>query len=145
VGTNSRLDALQVAVLRVKLPHLRGWTEARRKNACYYHGALTGVDGITVPETLPGNYHVYNQYTVRVERRDELRAHLQEQGIGSGVYYPVPLHLQECFSEMGGREGQLPEAEAACREVLSLPIFPELGEERMEQVALAIRAFFGAR
>jgi dTDP-4-amino-4,6-dideoxygalactose transaminase len=144
VGTNSRLDTLQAAVLLVKLRHLDGWSEARRENACRYHGLLDGVDGITLPETLPGNHHVYNQYTVRAERRDELRAHLQEQGIGSGVYYPVPLHLQPCFAELGGRAGQLPESERACREVLSLPVFPELGEERLGRVARAGRSFYAA-
>lgn len=143
VGTNSRLDTLQAAVLLVKLRHLDAWTEARRKNACRYHGALEGVDGVTLPETLPGNFHVYNQYTIRAERRDELRAHLEGKGIGSGVYYPLPLHLQPCFAELGGKEGQLPESERACREVLSLPVFPELGEERLERVAGAIREFYG--
>jgi dTDP-4-amino-4,6-dideoxygalactose transaminase len=144
VGTNSRLDTLQAAVLLVKLRHLDGWAEARRENACRYHGLLGDVDGVTLPETLPGNHHVYNQYTVRAERRDELRAHLQEQGIGSGVYYPVPLHLQPCFAELGGRAGQLPESERACREVLSLPVFPELGEERLGRVAEAVRSFYAA-
>jgi dTDP-4-amino-4,6-dideoxygalactose transaminase len=142
VGTNSRLDTLQAAVLLVKLRHLDGWAEARRENACRYHGLLGDVDGITLPETLAGNHHVYNQYTVRARRRDDLRAHLQEQGIGSGVYYPVPLHLQPCFAELGGREGQHPESEGACREVLSLPVFPELGDERLERVAGAIRDFY---
>jgi dTDP-4-amino-4,6-dideoxygalactose transaminase len=142
VGTNSRLDTLQAAVLLVKLRHLDGWAEARRENACRYHGLLGDVDGITLPETLPGNYHVFNQYTVRAERRDELRAHLQERGIGSGVYYPVPLHLQPCFAELGGREGQLTESERACREVVSLPVFPELGEERLGRVAEAVRSFY---
>ncbi len=142
VGTNSRLDALQAAVLRVKLPHLPEWTEARRSNACRYHGALEDVDGVTLPETRQGNYHVYNQYTIRARRRDELREHLAGKGIGSGVYYPVPLHLQECFRELGGREGQLPETERACREVLSLPIFPELGTDRIDRVVDEIRNFY---
>ncbi len=142
VGTNSRLDAIQAAVLRVKLPHLEKWTEARRQNACWYHGALADVPEITLPETLESNYHVYNQYTVRAERRDDLRAFLQEAGTGTGVYYPVPLHLQECFASLGGKAGELPHAEAACREVLSLPIFPEVGEDRMEEVAEGIRRFY---
>ncbi len=144
VGTNSRIDALQAAVLRVKLPHLDGWAEARRKNARFYDEALAGIDGVTLPETLEGNFHVYNQYTVRADRRDELKGRLQEQGIGSGVYYPKALHLQECFSSLGGESGRLPHAEAACEEVLSLPIFPELGEERLGRVADAVRAFYGA-
>jgi len=142
VGTNSRLDTLQAAVLLVKLRHLDGWAEARRENACRYHGALDDVDGVTLPETLPGNHHVYNQYTIRARDRDGLREHLQGKGIGSGVYYPVPLHLQPCFAELGGKEGRFPESEQACREVLSLPVFPELGEERLARVAGAVREFY---
>ncbi len=142
VGTNSRLDALQAAVLRVKLPHLSTWTEARRTNACRYHGGLEELPQVTLPETLDGNYHVYNQYTIRAHRRDELREHLTGKGIGSGVYYPVPLHLQVCFRELGGRQGQLPETERACREVLSLPIFPEVGQERIDRVVDEIQSFY---
>jgi len=144
VGTNSRLDALQAAVLRVKLRHLEGWTDLRRKNACRYHGGLEDVDDLILPETAEGNYHVFNQYTLRTADRDGLRAHLSGKGIGTGVYYPVPLHLQECFAELGGREGQLPETERACREVVSLPIFPELGEDRLDRVTEGVRGFFGA-
>ncbi len=142
VGTNSRLDALQAAVLRVKLRHLDEWARARRANACQYHGGLADVAEVTLPEVLEGNHHVYNQFTLRVERRDELRAFLQERGIGTGVYYPVPLHLQPCFEELRGRPGALPHAEAACLDVLSLPIFPEVGEERMERVIESIREFY---
>ena len=90
----------------------------------------------------PGNVHVFNQYTVRAHRRDELREHLAGQGIGSGVYYPVPLHLQACFAELGGKVGDLPVTEALCDQVLSLPIFPELGEDRLTRVAQAIRSFY---
>ena len=142
VGTNSRLDALQAAVLRAKLPHLDGWAAARRENACRYEGILGEVADVIVPSVLPGNFHVYNQFTLRVPRRDELRAHLSEHGIGSGVYYPVPLHLQECFSSLGGRPGDLPVAEALCREVVSLPIYPELGPDAVDIVAEEIRAFY---
>lgn len=144
VGTNSRLDALQAAVLRVKLRHLDRWTEARRRNACAYEGRLAEVPEVIPPRVAEGNYHVYNQYTLRVRRRDELREALAEQGIGSGVYYPVPLHLQACFAELGGREGQLPATEQLCREVVSLPVFPELGEERLALAADAVRGFYGA-
>lgn len=144
VGTNSRLDALQAAVLRVKLKYLDSWADARRANACRYHERLAGVNGIALPEVAPGNWHVYNQYTIRTERRDELRAFLGERDIGSGVYYPVPLHLQTCFATLGGAEGQLPVSERLCTEVMSLPIFPELGEDRLDQVADAIAEFFGA-
>lgn len=144
VGTNSRLDALQAAVLRVKLGHLDAWTDARRANACRYHERLADVDGITVPATEDGNRHVFNQYTIRTPRRDELREFLARRDIGSGVYYPVPLHLQACFAELGGGEGDLPVSERLCREVVSLPIFPELGEARIDEVAGAVREFFGA-
>jgi len=142
VGTNSRLDALQAAVLRVKLPFLEGWAEGRRGNAALYDERLAGIPGVRTPQVTPGSRHVYNQYTLRVERRDELRAFLQERGIGSGVYYPVPLHLQECFQELGYREGDLPVSEALAGEVVSLPIFPELGRERVTRVAEAIREFY---
>ncbi len=142
VGTNSRLDALQAAVLRVKLPRLDAWAAARRENACRYEGLLADVEGIRFPTLAEGAFHVYNQYTIRAERRDELRAWLGERGIGAGVYYPVALHLQECFASLGQRKGALPVSEALCGEVLSLPIFPELGEERQARVADAVRAFY---
>lgn len=142
VGTNSRLDALQAAVLRVKLRHLDGWAEGRRANARLYDALLDGCPGVRTPVVAPENEHVYNQYTLRVERRDALRVWLEGQGIGSGVYYPVPLHLQECFAPLGFRKGDLPVAEALADEVVSLPIFPELGEDRIATVAGAIRAFY---
>src|SRR5690606_115383 len=143
VGTNSRLDALQAAVLRVKLRHLEAWTEARRRNAARYGEGLADVAGVILPEEPAGHRHVFNQYTIRTRRRDELRAYLAERGIGSGIYYPLPLHLQECFSSLGGRRGDLPVAEQLCEEVLSLPIFPELGEERIDRVCEAVRDFHG--
>jgi dTDP-4-amino-4,6-dideoxygalactose transaminase len=142
VGTNSRLDALQAAILRTKLPHLDGWAAARRENACRYESILREVPEVVVPPVLPGNFHVYNQFTLRVPRRDELREHLSQRGIGSGVYYPVPLHLQECFSSLGGGAGDLPVAEALCREVVSLPIYPEVGLAAVEMVATEIGAFY---
>ncbi len=143
VGTNSRLDALQAAVLRVKLKHLDGWAEGRRTNACRYHERLKEVAELRLPVVAEGNHHVYNQFTIRAERRDELRAFLSDREIGSGIYYPKPLHLQECFAELGHREGEFPVTERLCGEVLSLPIFPELGEERVDEVAAAIRDFYG--
>jgi dTDP-4-amino-4,6-dideoxygalactose transaminase len=145
VGYNSRLDALQAAVLSAKLPHLRGWSEARRRNAAFYDGALAGIAGIVTPPVKPDNESIVNQYTIRVldGQRDALAERLKQAGIGSGVYYPVPLHLQECFAYLGYREGQFPESERACREVLSLPVFPELTQAQLGYVAETIGAFFG--
>ena len=146
VGYNSRLDALQAAVLSAKLPRLAAWSEARRHHAAFYDGALAGIDGIVTPLVNPENESIFNQYTVRVldGRRDALAEHLKQAGIGSGVYYPVPLHLQECFAYLGYREGQFPESERACREVLSLPVFPELTPAQLGLVAQSIMEFFGA-
>ena len=142
VGTNSRLDALQAGVLRAKLPHLSAWAEGRRRNAARYAEGLGDLDEVILPGTAEGNDHVYNQYTLRVRARDRLRERLQERGIGSGLYYPVPLHLQPCFRELGGRPGDLLVSEGLCGEVLSLPIFPELGEERVRMVVDAIQEFY---
>ena len=142
VGTNSRLDALQATVLSVKLPHLESWHLARRRNAECYGALLEDVAEVITPTTAPGNSHVYSQYTIRARRRDELRDHLTKEGVGSAVYYPVPLHLQTCFAELGYREGRLPVSESLCREVLSLPVFPELGIDRVEAVAEAVRGFY---
>jgi len=142
VGTNSRLDALQAAVLRIKLPHLPEWTEKRRENACMYHGGLADLPRVQLPVVADGNKHVYNQFTIRTPDRDALRSHLSEKGIGTGIYYPVPLHLQPCFAELGGKTGDLPVSEMACKEVLSLPIFPELGADRLQRVIDEIRAFY---
>jgi dTDP-4-amino-4,6-dideoxygalactose transaminase len=142
VGTNSRLDALQAAVLRRKLPYLDQWAEGRRRNAALYDGIMAGVEGVRTPLTHPGNHHVYNQYTLRVERRDELRAYLAERGIGTGLYYPLGLHLQPCFSSLGGGKGDLPATERLTAEVVSLPIFPELTEGQLSEVGEAIRAFY---
>jgi dTDP-4-amino-4,6-dideoxygalactose transaminase len=146
VGYNSRLDALQAAVLSAKLPHLAGWSAARREHARFYDGALAGLEGVATPAVPEGSESIYNQYTLRVHggRRDELAAFLRERGVGSNVYYPVPLHLQECFQYLGYRRGQFPESERAAAEVLSIPVFPELSEAQREHVAASIRAFFGA-
>jgi dTDP-4-amino-4,6-dideoxygalactose transaminase len=145
VGYNSRLDSLQAAVLSAKLPHLKGWSDARRHNAAFYDQALAGIGGIQTPVVGEDHESIYNQYTLRVRdgRRDALADFLRERGVGSGVYYPVPLHLQECFAYLGYREGQFPESERACREVLSLPVFPELTQAQLEYVAESVRAFFG--
>lgn len=134
VGTNSRLDALQAAVLRRKLPHLERWTRLRRQHAARYEDAFAPVPGITTPAVVQDNEHVYNQYTIRVQERDAVRSRLEDAGIGTGVYYPVPLHLQACFKELGCAEGDLPESERAAREVLSLPVFPEMTNEQQRAV-----------
>ena len=143
VGTNSRLDSLQAAILRVKLRYLDSWAAQRVINASYYTDALSGIDGLRTPKTMDGFAHVYNQYTLKVDRRDELQAHMKSRGIGSGIYYPVPLHLQQCFNELGGSEGDCPVTEELCRTVLSLPIYPELGEEKRAQVGKVVRSFYG--
>ena len=143
VGYNSRLDALQAAVLKAKLPHLAKWSEGRRKNAAYYDAGFKGVSDIVTPFIEPENESIFNQYTIRVPKRDELQAYLKERGIGTSIYYPLPLHLQPCFAYLGYREGQCPEAERASREVLSLPIYPELSHAQLDEVIGAVRSFFG--
>ena len=143
VGYNSRLDALQAAVLRAKLPHLARWSEKRREHARFYDSAFAGVAEIATPFVDPKNESIYNQYTIRVPRRDELQAHLKAKGIGSAIYYPLPLHLQPCFAYLGYRKGQCPESERAAGEVLSLPVYPELTQSQLEEVATTVRAFFG--
>lgn len=148
VGINSRLDAIQAAVLSVKLSRLESYAAGRQKNAQSYakEFARTGLDSkIGIPTVKPGCVSVWNQYTIRVrdDERDNLQKHLAEQKIGSAVYYPVPLHLQECFSFLGYREGSLPVTELACREVLSLPIYECLTAEEHARVVGAIGEFFG--
>jgi len=144
VGRNSRLDGLQAAVLRVKLERLETWQERRGANARFYDEALAGVDGVRTPPPNPFGRHVYHQYAIRARRRDDLRAHLQEHGIETRVFYPEPLHLQPALEELGFREGQFPVAEKASREVLSLPVHAHLRPGDRERVVDAIRSFFGA-
>jgi len=144
VGGNFRLDALQAAVLNVKLPHLERWTAARRRNADRYdamfaEAALPGARLRAPRRVVEG--HVYNQYTIRTDRRDALRAHLAERKIGTEIYYPKPLHLQECFVHLGYARGALPEAEGAAEQVLSLPIYPELTEAQQRVVVDAVVGF----
>ena len=148
VGLNSRLDALQAAVLRVKLGHLGTWTEARRANAKRYPALFEKyglLDHVVLPRELSDCRHVYNQYTIRVKhgRRDTVLASLRSQKIGAAIYYPIPLHLQECFAFLGYKPGDLPQSEAAAAEVLSLPVFPELGAERQEIVVRGIARALG--
>jgi len=144
VGTNSRLDAIQAAILSVKLKHLDDWSRARSELADRYDDALKGIEGVVTPYRAPGRSHIFHQYTIRVldDRRDELRDHLKKEGIGTMIYYPLPLHLQGCFADLGYSEGDLPESERASREVLSLPIFPELKNEEIDRLLESIRAFF---
>ena len=143
VGGNFRLDAIQAAVLRVKLPHLDGWAAGRRANAARYRQlfADAGLEGtVTLPGDAPG--HIYNQFIVRAPERDRLRQFLTDASIGTEIYYPVPLHLQECFAELGYREGQLPHTEAAALETLALPIYPELTDDQLAYVVDRIAAFY---
>lgn len=140
VGANFRLDAMQAAILRAKLPHLPAWSEARRRNAARYNKLLAG-SGVTLPVIRSYNETIYNQYVIRHPRRDELRQHLQDKQIGTEIYYPLPLHLQECFKDVGGPPGSLPVAEQAAKEVLALPIYPELTEAMQGYVAESVRAF----
>ncbi len=142
VGINSRLDAVQAAVLLVKLRHLDTWSEGRIANAARYDRLLGGIEGITTPVVSEGNRHIYNQYVIRVPQRDELKSFLQENDIGCEIYYPVPLHLQNCFSFLGGAEGDCPESERAALETLALPIFTELTPEMQEYAAGKIAEFY---
>ena len=144
VGLCSRLDALQTAVLTVKLPHIGAWNEARRQNAAYYDAAFANLDGLKTPCVLPENVHTYHQYTLRVKhgRRDELKAFLADKEIGSGIYYPGVLHLEEAYLRYGGKPGDLPHAETATGEVLSIPIMPELSAAARDYVVDAVRKFF---
>ncbi len=143
IGWCSRLDEMQAAILRVKLQHLDDWNAGRARNAGVYNSRLAG-SGLRLPQCVPGNAHVWHQYTLASESRDELQAFLKERGIASAVYYPGALHVQPAYAKYGYSEGDFPVAEQACREVLSLPVFPELPEGAAEQVAAAIMEFLRA-
>jgi dTDP-4-amino-4,6-dideoxygalactose transaminase len=148
VGMNSRLDALQAAILRVKLDHLDKWTKARQRNAARYERLFSEaglLEWVRLPKTAPGNVHVYHQYTVQVPERDALRKYLSERGIGTEVYYPIPLHLQTCYQDLGYRKGAFPVSERAAHEVLALPIYPELTEDQQAYVVEAIKDFYTRR
>jgi dTDP-4-amino-4,6-dideoxygalactose transaminase len=144
VGANFRLDAIQAAVLRVKLPKLEGWTAGRRANAACYRRlfAEAGLNDVVLPIEAPDRTHIYNQFVIRVPRRDQLRAHLDAARIGTEVYYPVPFHLQECFAGLGYKAGAFPEAEAAANDSVALPIYPELTEQQQATVVNEIRNFY---
>ncbi len=147
VGGNFRLDALQAAVLRVKLRHLDEWTAARQRNAARYRklfaeaGLLEGENAIALPHDAGWGRHIYNQFVVRVPRRDALKAYLQGQGVGSEIYYPIPLHLQECFAYLGYARGDCPHSERAADETLAIPIYPELTEPMQRRVVELVAAF----
>jgi|SRR5438132_1592143 len=144
VGGNFRMDEMQAAVLRVKAPHLAAWTEARRVNAARYVRMFEGaglLDRVTLPTEPRDRRHVFNQFVIRAPDRDGLRRHLDARGIGSEIYYPVPLHLQPCFADLGHRAGQFPHAERAAKESLAIPIYGELSVEQQQAVVDAIAAF----
>jgi dTDP-4-amino-4,6-dideoxygalactose transaminase len=143
VGMNSRLDTLQAAVLSAKLAYLAEWSEARRRHAAYYDAAFRDVAEIRTPVIDEANESIYNQYTIRTERRDALQEHLKTREIGTAIYYPIPLHLQQCFAYLGYEPGAFPESERASKEVLSLPVYPELSQAQQDEVIEAVRSFFG--
>jgi dTDP-4-amino-4,6-dideoxygalactose transaminase len=142
IGGNFRLDPIQAAALSVKLPHLDEWSEARRRNAANYDKKFSGT-AVQTPYISPDCMSIFNQYVIRVPRRDEVMAHLRDNNIGCEVYYPAPAHLQECFSYLGYKEGDFPEAEQAAKEVLALPVYPELREEQLQYVSSEIEEFVG--
>jgi len=142
VGINSRLDSLQAAILLVKLNHLPDWHEARRGKAQIYNELLSGIEKVTTPSVRDYNYHIYHQYTILAERRDELKDYLKSREIGSEIYYPLPMHLQECFRDLGYKKNDMPVAEKAAEMALSLPIFPELTGQEQEYIVQTIKEFY---
>jgi dTDP-4-amino-4,6-dideoxygalactose transaminase len=145
IGGNFRIDELQAAVLRVKLKYLDGWTEGRQRNAAYYDAAFAKAAlgaKLRTPLAIEGYRHIFNQYVVRAERRDALKARLTERAIGSEIYYPVPLHLQKCFAYLNHRAGDFPHSEQAAGETLALPIYPELAEAQLAHVVATIAEFY---
>lgn len=146
VGMNSRLDSLHAAILQVKLRHLDAWSEGRQRNADLYRELFTA-QNVPVILPQPKNYqtrHIYNQFVIRGERRDELQAHLKNAGIGTEVYYPLPMHLQKCFADLGYKEGDLPVSEKLAKDSLALPVYPELKSGDIEYVVDSVRAFYAA-
>jgi dTDP-4-amino-4,6-dideoxygalactose transaminase len=143
VGVNSRLDALQAAVLRVKLRYLDGWTKGRQQNAARYREQLGEVAPVRLPqEPSTSTRHIYNQFVIRCERRDELQAHLKNCGIGTEVYYPVPMHLQKCFASLGHRRGDFPVSEACADDSLALPVHSDLPQDDLSYVCDSVKAFY---
>ncbi|HZO21724.1 MAG TPA: DegT/DnrJ/EryC1/StrS family aminotransferase [Steroidobacteraceae bacterium] len=145
IGGNFRMDELQAAILNVKLKHLEGWTAMRQRNAAFYDGAFAAADlgrAVQTPAAVAGGRHIYNQYVIRVRDRDLLRQHLTANGVGTEIYYPLPLHLQKCFAYLGHRAGDFPVSERAAEETLALPIYPELTETQLQYVVDTIAAFY---
>ena len=145
IGGNFRIDELQAAVLNVKLKHLDTWTTGRQRNAAFYDAAFVQsklADAVKTPKAAPGVRHIYNQYVIRVRDRDQLRSYIAAAGVGSEIYYPIPLHLQKCFEYLGHRKGDFPLSERAAEETLALPIFPELAEAQLKYVVDTISAFY---
>ncbi len=140
VGGNFRLDPIQAAALLVKLPHLDDWSQARRQNAAYYDKRFAGTV-VQTPYVSPDCKTIYNQYCIRVPRRDDVIAHLRERGIGSAIYYPVPLHLQKCFAYLGHKQGDFPQSEKAAQEIMALPVYPELTDAMQDAVVDAVLGF----
>lgn len=141
VGLNARLDALQAAVISVKLPHLESWTEGRRRNANLYNQLFNDNTNVTTPVAKEGRRHIYNQYVIRVKDRDSLKSHLAEKEIGCAVYYPLSLHQQKCFEKLGYKTGDFPESEKAAQQTIALPVFPDLAEEQIRYVAEVVNNF----
>jgi dTDP-4-amino-4,6-dideoxygalactose transaminase len=147
VGINSRLDSLQAAILRVKFRYLDEWSRARRHNAQRYRAlfddaGLVSSNAVRLPVESSSALHVYNQFVIRVGRRDELRAYLTERGVGTEIYYPVPLHMQTCFKDLGHHQGDFPESERAAQEALAIPVYPELRETAQIYVVETIASFY---
>lgn len=144
IGYNSRLDAIQAAILNVKLKYIDKWNDMRISNSKFYNKTLKGIEGLEIPKISTGNKQTFHQYTIRVSngRRDDLQEFLENQGITTAVYYPLPLHLQPCFSYLGYKKGSFPNAELASQEVLSLPIYPEIREDELDYVSKKIIDFF---
>lgn len=139
---NSRLDSLQAAIVLVKLKYVEAWTERRRANAAYYRKALAGIRGLRTPEDRPFEKAVYHTFVIQAERRDALKQYLEEKGIGTAIHYSIPIHLQKAAKELGYREGSFPVAERQAKEILSLPIYPELSVSDLEYIADKIRKFY---
>src|ERR1700728_4351166 len=145
IGGNFRIDELQAAVLRVKLKYLDGWTEARQRNAAFYEAAFAAAglgSSIVTPQAATAGRHIFNQYVVRVQNRDALKDHLTAQGIGTEIYYPVPLHLQKCFAYLKHAPGDFPQSERAAADTLALPIYPELTQTQLDHVVASVAAFY---